>query len=122
MLLLVVLSMLTLFMLLGITYVVTASRARTTARAFAKLSAGVSEARLPTEHLLEESALLLLRGRRDPLLSGREPASLSKSGTTHSLQFESLLVDQYGNAPPLEGTVSAAEVAGPFCTEPSTAL
>ena len=49
-LLLVVLSMLTLFMLLGITYVVTASRARTTARAFAKLSAGVSEARLPTAH------------------------------------------------------------------------
>ena len=116
MLLLVVLSMLTLFMLLGITYVVTASRARTTARAFAKLSAGVAEARLPTEHLLEESALLLLRGRRDPLLSGREPVSLSTSGTTHALQFESLLVDQYGNEPPLEGTVSAAEVAGPFCT------
>ena len=115
-LLLVVLSMLSLFMLLGITYVVTTSRARTTARAFAKLSAGVAEARLPTEHLLEESALLLLRGRRDPILAAREPKSLSTSGTTFSLQFESLLVDQYGNEPPLEGTVSAAEVAGPFCT------
>ena len=70
-LLLVVLSMLTLFMMLGVAYVIMASRARDTSRAFSR---AVSEARFVEQgdrQLLEQALLLLVRGA-DPSLT-RQP-------------------------------------------------
>jgi hypothetical protein len=84
-LLLVVLSMLTLFLMLGAAYVVTATRSREAARAYARLTFGSDDARVPHARLLDAVLLSVVRG---PVVIG--------SGT-----FESLLLDKYG-----PGTVS----------------
>jgi hypothetical protein len=106
-LLLVVLSMLTLFLMLGAAYVVAATRAREAARAYARLTFGGDEARVPHAQLLDRMLLSVVRG----------PVVIVGSGT-----FESLLADTYG--PPASGTSGLASVsgAGSIITVPATLL
>ncbi|NDC64928.1 MAG: hypothetical protein EBZ59_13335, partial [Planctomycetia bacterium] len=100
-LLLVVLSMLTLFMMLGAAYVVATSRARETARAYARLTLGGDSARIPTAQLLDSVLLTTLRG---PWTSGTTLGSGTTVGTTGTIgvvaggtvSFEALLGDKYG--------------------------
>ena len=104
-LLLVVLSMLTLFLMLGATYLVAASRARDAAKAYARLTFGSDEARIPAPALLDAVLLKVVRG---PMVIG--------SGT-----FESLLADKYGGptasgTPTLSGSLSSISRVGPVLT------
>lgn len=85
-LLLVVLSMLTLFLMLGAAYLVAATRARETARAYARLTLGSDEARIPYTQALDSVIFRVLRG---PAISG-----VIGTGT---VSFESLLADKYGD-------------------------
>lgn len=90
--LLVILSLLTLFMMLGVTYLVIASRARATAKAFAVAASGSRNpitARLG-ETLTDEALLAVVRG------------STNSTVTTGS---NSLLGDKYGTVTPVEGTI-----------------
>ena len=104
-LLLVVLSMLTLFLMLGAAYLLAASRARDAARAYARLTFGSDEARIPAPALLDSVLLRVVRG---PIVIG--------SGT-----FESLLADKYGGpiasgTPTLSGSLSSIARSGPVLT------
>ena len=76
-LLLIVLSMLTLFLMLGAAYMLTTSRAWEAARAYSRLTLGTSENRIPHARLLDDVMLQVIRG------SGTVP--------------ESLLADKYGS-------------------------
>ena len=113
-LLLVVLSMLTLFLMLGAAYVVATSRARETARAYARLTLGSDSARIPAPRLLDSVMLTVLRG---PSITG----TLAPSGGTPvvggTVSFESLLADKYGLA---TATGSAAGIAAPAVTTTAT--
>jgi hypothetical protein len=82
-LLLLVLSMLTLFLMIGTLMLVLATRARTTARAFADATTGAGLEQLQAREMLEEALLVLIRGQAD----GGEPGTVS----------ESLLADRYGD-------------------------
>ncbi len=84
-LLLIVLSMLTLFLMLGAAYMLTTSRAWEAARAYSRLTLGTSENRIPHARLLDDVMLQVLRG------SGTVP--------------EPLLADKYG-LETLSGTIS----------------
>jgi hypothetical protein len=103
-LLLVVLSMLTLFLMLGAAYLLAASRAREAARAYARLTFGSDEARIPAPALLDSVFLRVVRG---PIVIG-------------SNTFESLLADKYGSpasgAPTLSGSLSSVARIGPALT------
>jgi hypothetical protein len=101
-LLLVVLSMLTLFLMLGATYLVVAIRARETARAYARLTFGGDDARIPHAHLLDAVALNVIRGGHTPTASGVLAPTVS---------FESLLADRYG-ATTLTGTATTLSFSG----------
>jgi hypothetical protein len=93
-LLLIVLSMLTLFMMLGAAYLAAATRARTAAKAYAKLTFGADDARIPVGPLLDDVLLRVVRG----------PAP---SGIPVPGDFESLLEDKYGvSTTTLSGTVT----------------
>jgi len=97
-LLLVVLSMLTLFLMLGAAYLLSASRAREAAKAYARLTFGSDEAKIPAAALLDSVLLNVVRGPMVVIASG--------SATT----FESLLADKYGGpttsgTPTLSGTM-----------------
>jgi len=127
-LLLLVLSMLSLFMVLGIMFVVMSSRARTMARALANTTLSAAEATLPTDRLLDHAAMLLIRGPQASTAADRQPAALGlpeaanppgeepAEDPTRALVFESLLVDQYGTTPPLEAELVEIADAGPVCT------
>ena len=115
-LLLVVLSMLTLFLMLGVAYLVTATRARETARAYARLVTGGDDARVPHTRLLDGIMLFTLRGSR-----GNTPAVTG--GTTAlgaTIVFESLLGDKYGtgtssaSARTINATASGVSISGPI--------
>jgi hypothetical protein len=97
-LLLVVLSLLTLFMLLGMTFLIMSSRARTTAQAFLRLSeesTQISDAFAPH---IREAALQVIRGT---------------NRSTSALRFHDLLADKYGSAGGAEYGVSDVQfVAG----------
>jgi len=81
-LLLVVLSILTLFVLLGTTYVVLASRFRSTSRAFLKIVEDENAAPYAARQKLREAALQVIRG----------------TANSHSaLRFHDLLRDKYGS-------------------------
>lgn len=104
-LLLVVLSMLALFLMLGAAYLLAASRARDAAKAYARLTFGSDEARIPAPALLDSVLLRVVRG---PIVIG--------SGT-----FESLLADKYGGpttsgTPTLSGSFSNIVRTGPVLT------
>jgi hypothetical protein len=110
-LLLVVLSMLTLFLMLGAAYLLAASRARDAAKAYARLTFGSDEARIPAPALLDSVLLRVVRG---PIVIG--------SGT-----FESLLADKYGGpiasgTPTLSGSLSNIARSGPVLTGSFTML
>ena len=105
-LLLVVVSMLTLFLLLGTTYLVVATRARQAARAYARLAEEQQQA--DTSRLLDAVLLKVVRG-------GAGGVS-SLSGNTISGTFESLLADKYG------ATTSKTGTATTIATVPATPL
>jgi hypothetical protein len=109
-LLLIVLSMLSLFMMLGVAYVVMASRARDASRGFAKVIAPAADSRLPINQLLDSAAMLLIRGTPT---GGSPPAALPGAST---FLFESLLDDQYGTADTLTGLVTTFEPYPPLCS------
>jgi hypothetical protein len=88
-LLLLVLTALTLFMMLGTLMLVTATRARTSARAFADATTSLSPASIQTRAVLDDALMALLRGTVDA------------SGGIG----ESLLEDKYGR-----GTLSSSAV------------
>jgi len=116
--LLIVLSMLSLFMVLGVTFVAMSSRSHATARAVATMPQASADAILPTERLLNQAAMLLLRGPQETT-ADRQPAALggSKDETDadaeRALVFEALLVDQYGTDEPLRGTLVDLVDCGP---------
>ena len=93
-LLLVVLSMLTLFMLLGAAYLVASGRSRETARAVSRLTFGGDDMRVPNSQLIDRVLMTVVRG---PIVF---PGGLT-SGT-----FESLLADRYGAAVTVSGTAT----------------
>ena len=96
-LLLVVLSMLTLFMLLGTTYVVLASRFRSTSRAFLKIADDQNTAPYAHRNRLREAAVQVIRGTTN----------------THSvLRFHDLLADKYGGNATEHTLANASLVAG----------
>jgi hypothetical protein len=108
-LLLVVLSMLTLFLMLGAAYLLSASRAREAAKAYARLTFGSDEAKIPAAALLDSVLLNVVRGPMLVIASG--------SATT----FESLLADKYGGpiasgTPTLNGSLSNIARSGPVLT------
>ncbi|MGI9460297.1 MAG: hypothetical protein ACR2NF_09885, partial [Pirellulales bacterium] len=79
-LLLVVLSMLTLFLLLGVTFIVLASRARTVSKAYLQM-ANDQQSDLAMRPLIREAALQVMRGTL----------------TDSSLKYHDLLGDRYGD-------------------------
>ena len=97
-LLLVVLSMLTLFMMLGAAYLVVATRSRETAKSFARLSLRSDNVRLPHSQLFDTVMLRVLRGSTNP--TGRalslKLAFPELSGVLGDPSLESILADKYG--------------------------
>jgi hypothetical protein len=94
-LLLIVLSMLTLFMMLGAAYLVVATRSRETARAYAKLSLRNDNVRLPHSQIFDTVMLRVLRGvpaGQNVNVSLAQPAPAG----VFIAPFESLLADKYG--------------------------
>jgi hypothetical protein len=121
-LLLVVLSMLTLFMMLGVAYVIMASRARESSRAFSR---AITQERLTDradEKYLDKALMLVLRGI-DPTVSNplTTPGNLidrttSQPITQSTFFFESLLDDLYGSNDRLEAfTVAPMIDHGVLC-------
>lgn len=102
-LLLVVLSMLTLFLMLGAAYLVAATRAREAARAYARLTLGSDDARVPHAQLLDSILLRAIRG----------PAIPAGTVATAPVSFESLLADKYG-ADSISGTATNITQTGPI--------
>ena len=82
-LLLVVLSMLTLFMLLGVTYIVMAARTRSTSRAFLKLAGDQSLTAATLQPLIRDAALQVIRGT---------------TNARSAIKYHDLLADKYGSA------------------------
>jgi hypothetical protein len=105
-LLLIVLSLLTLFMMLGAAYLAAATRARTAAKAYAKLTFGADDARIPVAPLLDDVLLRVVRG----------PAPTTTTGIVAppaTGDFESLLEDKYGvSTTTLSGTVTGLTNTG----------
>jgi hypothetical protein len=115
-LLLVVLSMLTLFLMLGAAYLAMASRSRDIARAFSRLTADSAEARIDHAHFLDATLLTVLRGGTSPQLSSGTARALLTG--TANFNFESLLADRYGSNQTLVGaaTVTGTTAATPLYT------
>jgi hypothetical protein len=100
-LLLVVLSMLTLFLMLGAAYLTIATRARKVARAFAN-NATVTATTATEQRLLDTAFMSVARGVSARTIS---------SGTVPYLGAgEDLLGDKYGNDQPVMGRLTAASV------------
>lgn len=92
-LLLVVLSMLTLFLMLGTAYLVVSSRSKETARAFARLAMQSDTFRTPPGNVLDAAFLRVVRGGTAFGLS-----SVPVTGISMPTKFESLLEDKYGSS------------------------
>jgi hypothetical protein len=107
-LLLLVLSMLTLFMMIGTLMLVLAIRARSTSRAFADAVAG-SGNRAAARGLLEEALMRLLRGVPPPV-GGPPPTR------------ESLLADRYGVDTKTGMLTGISPAAGPIVTATATGI
>jgi len=86
MLLLMVLSLLTLFLLMGTTFLVLATRARTTARAFMAATSDVQASPTVPRAVLDEALLMLVRGCQEDL----------PNDGVDVIPGESLLGDMYG--------------------------
>lgn len=113
-LLLVVLSMLTLFLMLGAAYLAMASRSRDIARAFSRLTADSAEARIDHAHFLDAALLTVLRGGTSPQVSSGT-ARVILTGTAN-FNFESLLADRYGSDQSLYGTATVTGTTTPLYT------
>jgi hypothetical protein len=100
-LLLLVLSMLTLFMMIGTLMLVLAIRARSTARAFADAVAGPGIQASEARGLLDEALMVLLRGK-----------AAAEAGEDSAMPLESLLADRYGDET-LTGEIQAITATGP---------
>lgn len=101
-LLLLVLSMLTLFMMIGTLMLTLAIRARSTARAFADAVAGPGIHGGEARGLLDEALMVLLRGR----------AQTDGEEENDDAPLESLLADRYGDET-LSGNIAAITPTGP---------
>lgn len=115
-LLLIVLSMLSLFMMLGVAYVMIASRARDASRGFSRGLQGTAGAELPAAEMLDRAALLLIRGHA---AGATAPARVGGSAT---FRFEALLEDLYGSAGTLTGEVASSQDFAPLCSVSVNAL
>jgi hypothetical protein len=103
-LLLIVLSMLTLFLMLGTAYMVAATRARASARAFARLTFGDDEMRIPAARMLDTVLLRVVAG-----------GTTAPTGGPAGLRFESLLADKYGlENPATTGSATTVTVNDAF--------
>ena len=91
-LLLVVLSMLTLFMLLGTTYLILASRTRSTSKAFLKLADDQAQTSVSLKPYLAQAALQVIRGTESP---------------RSAIRYHDLLADRYGGDGADQATVTA---------------
>lgn len=89
-LLLIVLSMLTLFLMLGAAYLLTTTRAWETSKAYARLTLGAPDNRIPHAQLIDRVMLQVLRGGTTVRSGGVQ------LGTLTSGSIESLLADKYG--------------------------
>ena len=94
-LLLIVLSMLTLFMMLGAAYLIVATRSRETAGAHAKLSLRNPNIRLPHSQIFDTVMLRVLRGVSTGTNVNVRLAQPAPAGVFIA-PFESLLADKYG--------------------------
>ena len=103
-LLLVVLSMLTLFLLLGAAYIAVARRARMTSRAFANNITATAAAGVAERKLVDDAFLTIVRGTKNNLPDG-SPEERLGSG-------DDLLGDKYGHASSIEGKATAVAVSG----------
>ena len=108
-LLLVVLSMLTLFVLLGSTYLVVSLRARKVATAFANKITGAASAGPTGERLVDDAMLTVVRGTT--AAGGTIPAALNSG--------DDLLGDRYG-ANSIRGEVVTASSLAPGFLQVST--
>jgi hypothetical protein len=105
-LLLVVLSMLTLFLMLGSTYLVIALRAKKVSHAFSK---NIDVARTSQEHstrYVDEAFFTFVRGTNAPRILGLAPDDPVRKLATN----EDLLGDKYGQTPPATGEITAATI------------
>jgi hypothetical protein len=105
-LLLVVLSMLTLFMMLGVSYIVVATRARKSARAFANNVVAATAAGAREQALLDQAFLTVVRGSAEPLTGANQAPALG-SGPTGG---ECLLGDKYGTQ--ITGATASTTITG----------
>ena len=97
-LLLLVLSMLAFFLMIGALMLVFATRARTTARAYADVVAEGGLGNISARELLDEALMLFLRGRQPTDGAGPRPR-------------ESILEDRYGTTT-LQGTITGLADGG----------
>ena len=113
-LLLLVLSMLSLFMLMGAMLLTIATRTRTSARAFADVQGSVQGSSAIPRALLDEALMILIRG------PGGEDDDELNAETLQSPVTESLLGDMYeesGNKVPFRDEPFDAFGTDPFLTE-----
>jgi hypothetical protein len=108
MLLLLVLSMLTLFLMMGVTLLVVATRARTASRAFLNATSGMDVSPGIPKMLLDEALLLVVRGSKD-------------QSVTDNVITDNLLGDMYGSndskVPFRAEQHDAFDSANPFLTQ-----
>ena len=103
-LLLVVLSMLTLFMMLGVSYLVVATRARKSARAFANNVVAATAAGASEQALLDHAFLTVVRGSTESLTGAAAPLGSGSNGG------ECLLGDKYGTR--ITGATASTTITG----------
>lgn len=100
-LLLVTVCMLTLFLMLGTAYLVSATRARESARALSRKTLFADQAGYRPEAYLDRVVMEVLRGG----------GTVTQLGTGQVPDFESLLADRYGDSgQAVTGTISSAEI------------
>ena len=105
-LLLVVLSMLTLFMMLGVSYIVVATRARKSARAFANNVVAATAAGASEQAILDQAFLTVVRGSPELLTGANQATALGSS----SSGGECLLGDKYGTR--IAGATASTTITG----------
>ena len=103
-LLLVVLSMLTLFLLLGAAYIAVARRARMTSQAFANNITATAAAGVAERSLVDNAFLTIVRGTRSDLLDDSPEEDLEKG--------DDLLGDKYGHNLSVKGQAVDVSIVG----------
>lgn len=102
MLLLLVLSMLTLFLLLGTTFLVLATRARTASRAFMAATSDIDASPALPRALLDEALFMLIRGSQDPAVQAAMPDTLLRDvygANGNRSPFRDQAFDAFGKNP-----------------------